>query len=111
MKILVLLSLLLSCSSYQAKRVDEKESDEKALEITDRWNQGDTERIIKKIVDKIKIHSVYDLSTSPSQKIYKSFRPLIVQELIKQTHFSYFLFFSGNGGHNPNYTYTKLRYF
>ncbi len=38
------------CSSFQAERVDSKESDEKALEITDKWLQGDTEQAVKKIL-------------------------------------------------------------
>jgi hypothetical protein len=43
----------MSCSSYQARRVDKQESDQKAHEITDNWNQLDTERVVKKMVDKI----------------------------------------------------------
>lgn len=39
-----------SCSSFKAERVDSEESDKKALQITDQWIQGDTERVIKKLV-------------------------------------------------------------
>lgn len=43
-----------SCSSFKAERVDSEESDKKALQITDQWVQGDTERIIKKLVSNIR---------------------------------------------------------
>ena len=45
---------LSSCSSFQAKRVDSEESDKKALQITDQWIQGDTERVTKNIVTRIR---------------------------------------------------------
>lgn len=55
--LLILLGILLtSCSSFEAERVDNEESDEKALEITDKWVQGDTERVIKKILKAIDTH-------------------------------------------------------
>lgn len=52
MKILSLITILLlvSCSSFKAERVDSEESDKKAMEITDKWNQGDSERVVKKLV-------------------------------------------------------------
>lgn len=54
--ILFALSLLAGCGSFKAKRVGGAESDEKALEITDQWVAGDTERAVKEIVDKIGKH-------------------------------------------------------
>lgn len=53
-----LLTLLLftSCGSFQAKRVDASESDEKAMEITDQWVQGDTERVVSEILKNISEH-------------------------------------------------------
>jgi penicillin-binding protein activator len=48
---------LLSCSSFKAERVDREESDERALEITDKWVQGDTERVIKEIYNGIEAHA------------------------------------------------------
>ncbi|RLA63013.1 MAG: hypothetical protein DRQ88_11610 [Epsilonproteobacteria bacterium] len=52
MKILLLATLfiLVSCSSFKAERVDSKESDKRAMEISDRWNQVDSERVVKKLV-------------------------------------------------------------
>jgi len=47
---LSLIFFMAGCSSFQAERVDSKESDEKALEITDKWLQGDTEQAVKKIL-------------------------------------------------------------
>ncbi|MFZ9000543.1 MAG: hypothetical protein ACO20H_04530 [Bacteriovoracaceae bacterium] len=47
---LLFVFLTVSCSSFQAERVDSQESDEKALEITDKWLQGDTERVVKEIL-------------------------------------------------------------
>ena len=47
--------LLFSCS-FQAKRVGMQESDERALEITDKWVQKDTEQATKDILDKMEKH-------------------------------------------------------
>jgi hypothetical protein len=60
-KKIVLLSLvaimsLSSCGGFKAKRVDAQESDEKALEITDKWLQGDTERVIRDVVKNMQAH-------------------------------------------------------
>ncbi len=57
MKILsafVILLFFSACSSFKAERVDSEESDKKALEITDQWVQGDTEKVIKKLVGNIR---------------------------------------------------------
>ena len=56
--ILLLLAFLLtaSCSSFQAERVDSEESDERALEITDKWVQKDTEKVIGDILKSIQEH-------------------------------------------------------
>ncbi len=62
MKNLVVLSLLLTlgaCGGFQAKRVDSKESDEKAMGITDKWVQGDTERVVQDILKGIETHKGY----------------------------------------------------
>lgn len=50
---------LSSCSSFKAERVDNKESDERALEITDKWVQKDTEQVIKGIIKKLETHKGY----------------------------------------------------
>ena len=54
--ILMLLALGTSCSSFKAKRVDAAESDEMAMEITDQWVAGDTERVVQEILKKIGKH-------------------------------------------------------
>lgn len=50
------MTLGVSCGSFKAKRVDSNESDEKALEITDKWVQRDTEKVISEVVDTITQH-------------------------------------------------------
>jgi len=55
---LLLISALLfsSCGSFQAKRVGSKESDEKALTITDKWLAADTEKVVSELSQKIDKH-------------------------------------------------------
>lgn len=48
--------LLVSCGSFKAKRVDRAESDEKAMEITDKWVMKDTEIAVEKILEQITKH-------------------------------------------------------
>jgi penicillin-binding protein activator len=57
-KFLVIISLLslYSCSSFKAERVDSEESDEKALEITDKWVSKDTEKVVKTILTDMQAH-------------------------------------------------------
>lgn len=54
--ILLLLTTLTSCGSFKAQRVNEKESDEKAMEITDKWVAMDTENVVKTIIANIQKH-------------------------------------------------------
>lgn len=59
MKTFLILScvvLLQGCGSFQAKRVGAKESDEKALTITNKWLSADTEKVVKEIAQKIEKH-------------------------------------------------------
>jgi uncharacterized protein (TIGR02722 family) len=59
MKVLSLVLCMLflsSCASFKAKRTDAKESDEKALEITDNWVSKDTENAIKEILKQMRKH-------------------------------------------------------
>lgn len=48
-----------SCGGFKAKRVDSQESDEKALEITDKWVQGDTERAVREVVKQMNEHKAF----------------------------------------------------
>ncbi len=45
-----------SCSTFKAERVDNKESDEKSMEITDNWMSEDTRRSVKEIIQQMKNH-------------------------------------------------------
>ena len=59
MKVLLflgLISTLVSCGSFEAKRVNADESDEKALEITDKWLSRDTEQVVQSILKKMQKH-------------------------------------------------------
>ncbi len=54
--ILISFCLFSSCARFKAKRVDDRESDEKGLEITDKWLQHDTEKVVSEVVDQIEKH-------------------------------------------------------
>jgi hypothetical protein len=61
MKFLSLLTLLAclglsSCGSFKAKRVNSDESDEKAMEITDKWVARDTENVVKEVLKQMHKH-------------------------------------------------------
>tara|TARA_Y100001954_G_scaffold230888_1_gene279257 strand:- start:1663 stop:2286 length:624 start_codon:yes stop_codon:yes gene_type:complete len=47
---------LVGCSSFQAKRVGEEESDERALGITDKWLSKDTQIVISKLLKRMNKH-------------------------------------------------------
>ena len=47
---------LAGCSSFQAKRIGEQESDEKALGITDKWLSKDTQIVISKLLKRMNNH-------------------------------------------------------
>lgn len=48
---------LASCGSFNAERVDNKTSDEKALKITDQWIQADTEQVIRDVMKEMNEHN------------------------------------------------------
>jgi hypothetical protein len=54
--ILVLLVALTSCGGFKAKRVDDAESDDKALEITDEWISKDTEKVVVDVIAQMQKH-------------------------------------------------------
>ena len=54
--LMIIASLGASCSSFKAKRVDANESDEKALEITDKWVSRDTEKVVGDVLKDIQNH-------------------------------------------------------
>ena len=47
---------VISCSSFQAERVGERESDERAMEITDKWVQGDSKKVVEDIMGHMGSH-------------------------------------------------------
>jgi hypothetical protein len=62
MKIFLLISILVlnvSCSKFQAKRVDAAESDKQAMGITDNWIAQDTATAIADSITKMKAHPGY----------------------------------------------------
>lgn len=55
--LLVFVLALTGCGSkFKAKRVDRDESDERALEITDKWVDRDTENAIQDIIKQVETH-------------------------------------------------------
>ena len=52
----VVLALIPACSSFKAQRVDEAKADEKAMEITDNWVDGDTIRVIDGAIKQVYAH-------------------------------------------------------
>jgi uncharacterized protein (TIGR02722 family) len=77
--------LLASCSSFKAERVDAKESDEKAMEITDNWVSEDTRRAIKDVLKQMETHKGF-------KKAIRRYRDpkLFVAEVQNNTSEAYF---------------------
>ena len=76
-----------SCSSFKAERVDESKADEKAMEITDNWVDGDTIRVIDGAIKQIYAHKRFNEFNSKFQgKRIK----LFVGEIRNNTTESYF---------------------
>lgn len=84
----VLFSLLLavSCGSFQAKRVDAKESDEKGLGITDNWMSADTTQSIQDILKQIQAHKGFQKYLAQNGGTPK----LFIAEVQNQTSEAYF---------------------
>lgn len=53
---LAALFLLSGCGGFKAQRVDEKKADEKAMDITDEWVDGDTIRVVDETLARIREH-------------------------------------------------------
>lgn len=90
MRSLLVLStvLLLStgCSSFKAQRVDRNEGDEKALTITDKWVQRDTEDAVKDLVKQMERHPSFQEVLKNSKKKLKIF----IAEVQNETAEPYF---------------------
>jgi uncharacterized protein (TIGR02722 family) len=62
MKKILLLALaftLVGCGGFKAQRVDNEKSDEKAMEITDEWVNGDTIRVVDETLQKMNDHNKF----------------------------------------------------
>ncbi len=77
---------IISCGGFQAKRVDDKESDEKALEITDKWLQKDTGDSVSEILKKMNSHKGF----KKYLKKYKSEPKIFIAEIQNKTDSSDF---------------------
>lgn len=86
--IIALVSILAtSCGGFKAKRVSSDESDEKAMEITDKWVARDTEITVKKILKQIEKHRGF-------QRYMRKFRDgqpkIFISEVQNRTSNAYF---------------------
>ena len=87
--ILMLAGLLsmTACSSFKAERVDDAKADEKAMEITDNWVDGDTIRVIDGTIKQMYAHKRFvEFSGKYAGKRIK----LFVGEIRNNTSESYF---------------------
>ncbi len=83
----VLLALsLVGCSSFKAQRVDRTEGDEKALSITDKWVQRDTEDAVKDLIKQMERHPSFQEVLKNSKKKLKIF----IAEVQNETSEPYF---------------------
>ena len=76
-----------ACASFKAERVDDAKADEKAMEITDNWVDGDTIRVIDGAIKQINVHKRFaEFSAKFNGKRIK----LFVGEIRNNTSESYF---------------------
>lgn len=86
MLLTLILGLSFSCSSFKAKRVGAEESDELAMEITDKWVAKDTEIVVKDILEQIKKHRGFQRYLSA----HKGAPKLFISEVQNMTSEAYF---------------------
>jgi len=76
-----------ACASFKAERVDDAKADEKAMEITDNWVDGDTIRVIDGTIKQIYVHKRFaEFNSKFNGKRIK----LFVGEIRNNTSESYF---------------------
>lgn len=80
------LQLVVACSSFKAERVDNKKSDEKALEITDEWVGEDTERVVQEVIEDMNKHRGFRKYLSSKESSPKIF----IAQVQNQTAEAYF---------------------
>lgn len=78
--------LAAGCSSFKAERVGAKESDEKALEITDNWMSEDTRRAVKEILKQMESHPGFKREL----RKYRGAPKVFVAEVQNNTSEAYF---------------------
>lgn len=84
---MALLILSSSCSSFKAERVDDSKADEKAMQITDNWVDGDSIRVIEGGMKQLYAHKRFtEYSLKYSGKRIKMF----VGEIRNNTAEAYF---------------------
>ncbi len=84
--VLSMTMLLTSCGSFKAKRVSADESDELAMEITDKWVARDTEISVSKILKQIQKHRGFQRYLTKFGKAPKVF----ISEIQNATSEAYF---------------------
>ena len=84
--VLMLSFMASSCSSFKAKRVSAEESDELAMEITDKWVMRDTEISVKAILKQIQKHKGFQRFLAKHDGQPKIF----ISEVQNQTSDAYF---------------------
>lgn len=87
--IVLVVSLVLfgvSCSKFQAKRVDANEADSKGLSITDNWMSADTNQAVQDILKQIHAHKGFQRYLAKSGGNPK----LFIAEVQNQTSEAYF---------------------
>ena len=83
---LVLSFALTSCGGFKAKRLSADESDEEAMQITDKWLQRDTELAVKDILKQISRHKGFQRYLGKQGKQPKIF----ISEVQNRTSEAYF---------------------
>lgn len=76
-----------ACSSFKAERVDDAKADEKAMEITDNWVDGDTIRVIDGSIKQMNVHKRF---VEFNKKFEGKRIKLFVGEIRNNTSESYF---------------------
>jgi hypothetical protein len=81
-----ILALSVSCSSFNAERVDNKTADEKGLKITDNWMGEDTRQAVKKLMTQMKNHKGYKKTMAK----FKGEPKVFIAEVQNNTSEAYF---------------------
>jgi hypothetical protein len=78
---------LVACGGFKAQRMDDKQIDDKSMEVTDEWVDGDTQIVVKQTLAQIEAHKKFQrLVASRNGKPIK----LFVGEIKNNTSEAYF---------------------